>query len=320
MQRELAVEVVAIDVSERMVELCRARGVDARVGDAQELPFGDAEFDLVVAAWVLFHLPDLDRGLAEIVRVLRPGGRLVAVTNSEHHLAEARSKAGFSMAGQMTFSRENGERALRRHFTEVERTDVDGCGDVPERGLDPRLSSVTRHGEGRSRERPGARGAAPRDDAQHDLRRGEVPRDPRPGADRAQAERRRARGGGDLRARARLHARRRSRLPDVRLVHGRLLPRAHRERNARADRRDDPFRRDPRPRRRARPARRRQAFDWRRGGQDLARGRADRRGVRRPVRQDVRARARTHGRHARQARVDSRASASSSRSTSSSRR
>jgi SAM-dependent methyltransferase len=126
MQRELGAEVVAIDVSERMVELARVRGVDARVGDVQELPFAEADFDLVVAAWVLFHVPDLDRGLSEIARVLKPGGRLVAVTNSEHHLAEARAQAGFSMVGHMTFSRENGEGALRRHFDRVERIDVDG--------------------------------------------------------------------------------------------------------------------------------------------------------------------------------------------------
>jgi SAM-dependent methyltransferase len=126
MRRELGAEVVAIDVSERMVELARGRGVDARVGDVQALPFPDAEFDLVVAAWMLFHVPDLDRGLAEIARVLRPGGRLVAVTNSEHHLGEARTHAGFSMAGRMTFSRENGEVTLSRHFARVERTDIDG--------------------------------------------------------------------------------------------------------------------------------------------------------------------------------------------------
>jgi SAM-dependent methyltransferase len=126
MQRELGAEVVAIDVSARMVELARSRGVDARVGDVQRLPFGDHEFDLVVAAWVLFHLPDLDRGLAEIARVLVPGGRLVAVTNSEHHLAEARAHAGYTMAGQVTFSRENGEAALLHHFARVERRDVEG--------------------------------------------------------------------------------------------------------------------------------------------------------------------------------------------------
>jgi SAM-dependent methyltransferase len=126
-QQELGADVLAIDVSERMVELTRARGVDARVGDVQDLPFENEAFDVVVAAWVLFLVPDLDRGLAEIARVLRQGGRLVAVTNSENHLAEARAHAGVSMVGRMTFSRENGESALRRHFARVERTDVDGA-------------------------------------------------------------------------------------------------------------------------------------------------------------------------------------------------
>jgi SAM-dependent methyltransferase len=125
-QRVLGASVVAIDISPRMVELARGRGVDAHVGDAQHLPFTDAEFELVVAAWVLFHLADLDRGLAELARVLKPGRRLLAVTNSEHHLAEMRAHAGFSMVGHMTFSRENGEEALLRHFARVERIDVDG--------------------------------------------------------------------------------------------------------------------------------------------------------------------------------------------------
>jgi SAM-dependent methyltransferase len=119
-------ELVALDLSERMVELCRGRGVDARLGDVQELPFADGSFDLVVAAWVLFHVPDLDRGLAEIGRVLAPAGRLLAVTNSEHHLAEAREHAGISMVGRLSFSRENGEESLRRHFDRVRRIDVDG--------------------------------------------------------------------------------------------------------------------------------------------------------------------------------------------------
>ena len=113
---ELGAEVVALDVSERMVELARGRGVDARVGDVQALPFADASFDTVVAAWMLYHVPDLDRGLAEIARVLAPGGQLVAVTNSELHLDEARARCGVSMVGRMPFNRDNGEEILARHF------------------------------------------------------------------------------------------------------------------------------------------------------------------------------------------------------------
>jgi SAM-dependent methyltransferase len=60
--RELGVSLVALDQSVRMVELAQARGVEARVGDVQDLPFQDRSFDVVVAAWMLFHVPHLDRG------------------------------------------------------------------------------------------------------------------------------------------------------------------------------------------------------------------------------------------------------------------
>jgi len=122
---ELDCEVVMLDVAPRMVELAQGRGVDARVGDVQELPFPDASFDCAVAAWMLFHVPELDRGLGELARVLRPGGRLVAVTNGEQHLAELRAIAG-GAAWERTFTRENGAAAIARHFAHVERRDADG--------------------------------------------------------------------------------------------------------------------------------------------------------------------------------------------------
>ena len=73
------------------MELTAARGVEARVADVQDLPFADDSFDVVAAMWMLYHVPDLDRGLAEVRRVLRPGGRLVAVTNGDGHTAELRA-------------------------------------------------------------------------------------------------------------------------------------------------------------------------------------------------------------------------------------
>ena len=123
---ELGANVTAVDVSERMVELARGRGVHAQVGDVQSLPFADGAFDTVVAAWMLYHVPDLDRGLAEVARGLCPGGHLVAVTNSELHLEEARAHAGVTMVGRLPFNRDNGENILSRHFAAVERIDVDG--------------------------------------------------------------------------------------------------------------------------------------------------------------------------------------------------
>ena len=123
--RDLAADVVALDTSERMVELARRRGVDARVGDVQSLPFADGEFDCALAAWMLYHVPDVDRGIAELSRVLRPGGRLVAVTNAQDHMAELWSLVGLERPS-LPFAAENGGELLRRHFARVERRDAFG--------------------------------------------------------------------------------------------------------------------------------------------------------------------------------------------------
>jgi SAM-dependent methyltransferase len=58
------------------------------VADAQSLPFAEASYDLVIANHVLYHVPDRPRALAEIHRVLVPGGQLCATTIGERHMAE----------------------------------------------------------------------------------------------------------------------------------------------------------------------------------------------------------------------------------------
>jgi SAM-dependent methyltransferase len=123
--RETHAETVAVDLSPRMVTLARERGLDAQVADVQELPFADGAFDVAVAAWMLYHVPDLDRGLAELARVLRPGGRLVVATNSRFHLLELRDLVG-SGPSTLKFSREDGADHLGRHFARVSREDIDG--------------------------------------------------------------------------------------------------------------------------------------------------------------------------------------------------
>jgi len=58
------------------------------VADAQDLPFCSASFDAAIANHMLYHVPDRPRALAELARVLRPGGCLVAATNGERNMAE----------------------------------------------------------------------------------------------------------------------------------------------------------------------------------------------------------------------------------------
>jgi hypothetical protein len=78
---------------------------------------------------MLYHLPDVDKGIGEIARVLRAGGTLYASTNGETHLREIRDlQTRFSTAAVAdtgtashgsTFSLENGARQLSRHFEDV---------------------------------------------------------------------------------------------------------------------------------------------------------------------------------------------------------
>ncbi|HVZ27895.1 MAG TPA: class I SAM-dependent methyltransferase [Rhizomicrobium sp.] len=90
------------DLSPGMVqeamERCRASpfaSVESRRADAAALPFADDSFDAVIAMHMLYHLPDPAAGIAEITRVLKPGGFAAVTTNGSgnmrklHQLAAA---------------------------------------------------------------------------------------------------------------------------------------------------------------------------------------------------------------------------------------
>lgn len=67
------------DAAAVMAAMDTTTGKAAIVGNALDLPFGDASFDRVIAAEVLEHIPDDCRAITELARVLRPGGTM-AVT------------------------------------------------------------------------------------------------------------------------------------------------------------------------------------------------------------------------------------------------
>jgi SAM-dependent methyltransferase len=122
---EVTANVVAVDISPRMVGLARERGIEAEVGDVCALRFASCSFDCVVANWMLYYAPDLDLAVSELARVLRPGGRLVAATNSTRHLEELLSLVGRDKTTeQRHFFSEDGEELLARHFAAVTRRDV----------------------------------------------------------------------------------------------------------------------------------------------------------------------------------------------------
>lgn len=83
--RQGAADVLGLDFAPEMLRAARvkARTIPVRVswllGDTQRLPFQDETFDTVTNAFLLRNLPALGTGLAEMARVLKPGGRLVSL-------------------------------------------------------------------------------------------------------------------------------------------------------------------------------------------------------------------------------------------------
>lgn len=79
MLRDLGVRPVGIDPTRALLDRARALdpGGDYRDGRAERLDFADGSFDLVVSYLTLIDIPDLDAAIAEMARVLRPGGTLL---------------------------------------------------------------------------------------------------------------------------------------------------------------------------------------------------------------------------------------------------
>ncbi len=89
-------DLTSVDLTPAAIELTQQRlalyGVagDVRLADAEALPFEDNQFDLVYSWGVLHHTPDTERALAELYRVLRPGGRFVVMLYNRHSVITLR--------------------------------------------------------------------------------------------------------------------------------------------------------------------------------------------------------------------------------------
>ena len=88
--------VVGIDSSPGMLAKAKSAGADIEFiqADAQSLPFPDNTFDIVTARHMLYHVADIPLALAEARRILKPGGRFLAVTNISDNFGDYRKALG----------------------------------------------------------------------------------------------------------------------------------------------------------------------------------------------------------------------------------
>ncbi len=83
------VDLTGVDLSPAMLALARERApalglqAELREADAEQLPFRDASFDTVVCTLAVCEIPDREAAIAEMYRVLRPGGRLLLLDHVE---------------------------------------------------------------------------------------------------------------------------------------------------------------------------------------------------------------------------------------------
>lgn len=125
------------DLSEGMIEAAKeatkdfANQINYQIIDAQSIPFEENSFDVVMANHMLYHVPNIDKAISEIRRVLKPKGRFYAATNGNNHLKELDSfiveqlasnlpEFEFEFMRGLAFRLENGKDIISKQFKTVD--------------------------------------------------------------------------------------------------------------------------------------------------------------------------------------------------------
>ena len=125
-------KIILSDFSALMVEKARSLLKDYPAFsfeqiDIQNIPYDDASFDIVIANHMLYHVPDQEKALWQIYRVLKAGGCFYSTTLGRNSLKELQDiyrkledKASFSYSENASFTLENGAGLLGRYFSGIE--------------------------------------------------------------------------------------------------------------------------------------------------------------------------------------------------------
>lgn len=119
------------DISEGMLETAKknlsCENITFQQVDIQNIPYSQNTFDVVIANMMLYHVPDLHKGLSEVRRVLKPGGKFYCATYGVHGIMEYVTNLlhDMNVRGQIgtSFTLQNGTESLGQHFETVLRFD-----------------------------------------------------------------------------------------------------------------------------------------------------------------------------------------------------
>jgi len=128
-EQEPRAELWGLDISEEMLRFV-PEGIHTRAGSMTALPFEDAYFDGAYATESLEHAVEIEKAVAEICRVVKPGGRIVIIDKNQEQWGRLQTPAW-----EKWFGRREMERLLARHCRSVSSRPISYWEDVAPDGL-----------------------------------------------------------------------------------------------------------------------------------------------------------------------------------------
>ncbi len=128
-EQEPAVEIWGLDISEEMLRYV-PKGIQTRAGSMTELPFDSDSFDGAYATESLEHAVEIEKAVAEICRVVKPGGRIAIIDKNAEHWGRLETPEW-----ERWFKPKELERLLKRHCRRVSSKLISYWEDVAPDGL-----------------------------------------------------------------------------------------------------------------------------------------------------------------------------------------
>ncbi len=134
-----SIELTLTDLSENMVSVAKKslgeqNHISYGVVNIESIPYSDHHFDRVIANMMLYHVPNLDKGLSEVKRILTEEGEFYCATYGENgimpFIAGLLKEYGIEDTTNKNFTLQNGSGILKKYFSHIQRLDYEDSLEV----------------------------------------------------------------------------------------------------------------------------------------------------------------------------------------------